>query len=139
MELEVIFKNEFSSARYDREKRVLWASYKGIVKTDLSIESFQNVLDVLDKYPIRGAVYNMMEMRGTFTNMNQWLKDVWYPALLPQGYICWAMATTDVFTRFAGNMLINKMTPKEVTAHICGSLEKAEKWTYDFLEKADRQ
>lgn len=134
MDLELIFKNDFASAHYDREKAILLAAYTGIVNVELGIESFQAVIDVLPKYQVRGAVFNCMEMKGTFTQLNPWLKEVWYPAVIPQGYICWSLATNDIFTRFAGSMLINTMTPKEITANIFGSLEKAEKWTYDFLE-----
>lgn len=135
MELEFIFKNEFAEVKYDRENAVLRAEYHGVVVPELGIESFQAVLDVLDDYPLRGAVYNCMDMKGTFTQINPWLKDVFYPKTLPQGYVCWSLATTDIFTKFAGKMLINSMTPKEITANIFGSLDKAEKWTYDFLEK----
>lgn len=137
MKLEVIFENDFASMQYDRLNEVLRAKYTGIVNAELGIESFQKVLDILPKYPLRGAIFDCMEMKGTFTQMNSWLKEVWYPAIIPQGYICWSMATTDVFTRFAGNMLINKMTPKEITASIFGSLEKAEKWTYDYIKAHD--
>lgn len=137
MELELILKNEFATIEYDRENRVLRGSYYGVVNAELGTASFQGVLDVLDKYPLRAAIFNCMEMKGTFTQINQWLNEVWYPAIIPQGYICWSMATNDVFTRFAGSMLINKLTPKEVTANIFGSMEKAEKWTYDFIEKAN--
>jgi len=138
MELELVFENKFAKVQYDRENGVLRATYKGLVNVDLGIESFQAVLNNLPKYPLRGAIFDCMEMKGTFTQLNPWLKEVWYPALIPQGYVCWSMATTDVFTRFAGSMLINTMTPKEITANIFGSLDKAEKWTYDFLEKAKK-
>ena len=139
MELEVIFENDYSSAKFDRENGVLWATYKGLVKTDLAIKNFQAVVDELEKYPIKGTVYDLMEMKGSFSNLNQWYKEVWYPALIPQGYICWAMATSDIFTRVAGSMIINKITPKEVTAKIFGSVDKAENWIYEFLKKAEEQ
>lgn len=135
MELEKIVENDFASAYYDREKAVLKAAYTGIVNVELGIESFQSVLNELGKYPVRGAIFDCMKMKGTFTQLNPWLKEVWYPAIIPQGYICWSLATTDIFTRFAGSMLINTMTPKEITANIFGSLDKAEKWVYDFLDK----
>ncbi len=135
MELELIFENKFAKMHYDTEKSVLKADFQGLVNADLAIESFQEILDVLPKYPLRGGVFNCMEMKGTFTQVNPWLTNVWYPAVIPQGYICWSLATTDVFTRFAGSILINKMTPKGVAAKIFGSLDKAEKWTYNFLEK----
>lgn len=135
MKLEFIFKNDFAEVYYDRENAVLRSSFHGLVVSELGIESFQAVLDELDKYPLRGAVFNCMEMKGTFTQINPWLKDVWYPKIIPQGYVCWSLATTDIFTKFAGKMLINTMTPKEVTANIFGSIDKAEKWTYNFLNK----
>lgn len=137
MELELIFENKFAKVQYDREKRVMRASYQGMVNTELGIESFQAVIDSLPKYPLSGAVFDCLQMKGTFTQLNQWLNQVWYPAIIPQGYICWFMATTDVFTRFAGNLLINKLTPKEITAKMFGDLDKAEQWTYDYLAKAN--
>lgn len=135
MDLELIFENSFAKVQYDREKGIMRASYHGLVNADLGIASFQAVLDVLPKYPLKAAIFDCMQMKGTFTQLNSWLKDVWYPAIIPQGYVCWSMATTDVFTRFAGSMLINKMTPKEITANIFGSTDKAERWVYDFLKK----
>lgn len=134
--MELIFENDFATVKYDRENKVMRASYKGLVKADEGVASFQAMLDVLSDHPLKAAIFDCMKMKGTFTQLNSWLKDVWYPVVIPQGYICWSMATTDVFTRFAGGVLINKMTPKEITANIYGSLDKAEKWVYDFLEKA---
>ena len=114
MELETIFESEASSAKYDRIKGILYATYKGLVKTDLAIQSFQAVVDALDKYPVKATIYNCMEMKGSFSNLNDFYKNVWYPALIPQGYICWAMATSDIFTKVAGSLIINKITPKKL-------------------------
>lgn len=133
MELELIIDNKFAKVQYDRENCVLRSAYQGLVNVDLGIESFQAVIDVLSTHTLRGAIFDCMQMKGSFSQLNTWLNEVWYPAIIPQGYICWSMATTDVFTRFAGNMLINTMTPKEITAKLYGSQDKAEKWTYDFL------
>ncbi len=135
MELELLFENRFAKVKYDRENGVIRASYHGIVNTDLGIESFQALLDILPQTPIKGAIFNCMEMEGTFTQLNPWLNSTWYPALIPQGYVCWAMSTTDVFTRFAGSLLINTLTPKEITANIFKSTDKAEDWVYQFLNK----
>ena len=44
------------------------------------------------------------------------------------------MASTDVFTSFAANILINTMTPKEITAKFFKSLDKAEEFTYSYLK-----
>lgn len=133
MELELIHENSFAKAQYDRENKVLWVTYNGVVNVDLAIENFKAIIAELDKYPLRGGIFNCMEMKGTFTKVNEWLKVEWYPAL-PKEYICWSMATNDVFTRFAANILINTMTPKEITAKLFGSLDKAEEFTYDFLK-----
>lgn len=138
MELEKIFENSFANVQYDRENKVLRSTYTGLVNADLGVESFQAVLNELPKYPLRGAVFNCLEMKGTFTKLNPWLNSVWYPAIIPQGYICWSLATTDVFSRFAASMLIDKLTPKEITAKLFGTLEKAEDWTYSFLKNAEK-
>lgn len=133
MELELLHENEFAKAEYDRENKVLYASYKGLVNTDLAIENFEAVIAKLPECPLKAGVFNCMEMKGTFTKVNSWLNEVWYPAIIPQGYVCWSLATTDVFTRFAAGMLINSLTPKEVTAKVFGSLEKAKEWTYGYF------
>lgn len=135
MEFELIHENDFAKALYDRENKILRASYNGLVNPDKAIENFEAIIAKLPEYPLRGGIFDCMNMKGTFTKVNDWLNSVWYPAIIPQGYIGWSMATTDVFTRFAANMLINKMTPKEITAKLFGSLDKAEEWTYDFLRK----
>ena len=137
MELELIHENAFATARYDRKNKVLHASYEGIFNTELTQENFEVIISKLSDYPLRGGVFNCLNMKGTFTKLNSWLNEVWYPAIVPQGYVCWSMATNDVFTQFAANLLINKLTPKEITAKMFGSLEKAEQWTYNFLEQKE--
>lgn len=136
MELEFIHENSFAKAQYDRENKVLHATYQGLVNVDLAIENFEAIIAKLDECPLRAGIFNCMKMKGTFTKVNNWLNEVWYPAIIPQGYLCWSLATTDVFTRFAASMLINSLTPKEITAKIFGSLEKAESWVYDYVKAA---
>ena len=77
---------------------------------------------------------NCINMKGTFTNINPWLNEVYYPKMIEEGYKCWSLATTDIFTRFAAGMLINKLTPKEITAKIFGDIDKASEWTYSFVK-----
>ncbi len=134
MELELIHENNFVKAYYDRERQILRANYQGVVNVDLASENFDVIISKLSEYPLRAGIFNCMEMKGTFTKLNDYLKKVWYPAIIPQGYICWSMATTDAFTRFAANLLINSLTPKEITAKLFGSPDKAEEWVYDFLK-----
>ena len=133
MELEFVFENELAKVEYDKENKVGWFTITGLVNVELGIESFKEYLKVLDRKPLKGAIFNCMEMKGTFTKLNPWINENWYPAIIPQGYKGWALATTDVFSQFAGNMLINKLTPKEVSAKIFNSVEKAEKFVYDLI------
>lgn len=138
MELELIYENDSAKVQYDRERKVLHVRYVGTVNANLAVQIFQAVLDVLPKYPLKAAIFDCMHMKGTFTKINPWLNSVWYPALIPQGYVCWSMASTDVFTRFAASMLINKLTPKEITAKIFNDLGKAEDWVYEYLKDIEK-
>lgn len=134
MEYELIHQNKFATALYDRENKILRASYEGIVNVDLAIENFEAIIAKLPQYPLKAGIFNCMQMKGTFTKVNSWLNEVWYPAILPQGYLCWSMATNDIFTRFAANMLISTLTPKEIAAKLFGSMDEAEKWVFNYIK-----
>jgi hypothetical protein len=133
MVLELIYENSFAKAEYEREKSVLHCTFNGIVNADLGIEMFQVVLDKLSDYPIKAGVYNCTKMKGTFTHVNDWLKEEFYPPMIEQGYCCWSMSTSDVFTRFAANMLISRLTPKGVSAKVFDSTDKAKSWAYKHI------
>lgn len=135
MELVLIHENNFAKALYDKENKVLRVDYTGIVNVNLAIENFEAIIAKLPQYPLRAGIFNCIHMKGTFTKVNDWLNSVWYPAIIPQGYVCWSMATTDVFTLFAATILINKLTPKEITAKVFNSVDKAEDWVMNYLEK----
>jgi len=135
MELELIHQNQLATVEYDAENQIGWFTIVGLVNIELAVEAFEAYLKVLDQKPLRGAIFNCMNMKGTFTKLNPWINENWYPAIIPQGYTCWSLATTDAFSKFAGNMLINKLTPKEVTAKIFNSLEKSQEWVYEMVEK----
>lgn len=134
MELKLLYQNELAKVEYDPVGKVGWFTIIGVVNVEKSIEAFEAYLKVLDENPIYGAIFNCMDMKGTFTKLNPWINENWYPAIIPQGYKCWSLATTDVFSKFAGNMLINTLTPKEVTAKIFSSVEQSRAWVYGMLE-----
>jgi len=125
MELELITENRFGKFEYDRESHVLHGTFAGVFNLDLGRELFEDVMPFAKDNKIEGAVMNCLEMRGTFTKLNKWFDNVFYPHMIPLGYCCWSVASSDVFTRYAANMLINKLTPKEITAKIFGGMDDA--------------
>ncbi len=135
MDLELVFENRFGKMEYDRKGQVLHNTYKGLFVEELAKELFETSMPFIDKNPVRGTVHNSIEMRGTFTNLNGWFKEVYYPFLIPRGYCCWSAAVSDVFTKFAANLLIKQITPKEVQAKVFTRLEDSQRYVYEILEK----
>ena len=105
---------------------------------ELGKKLFVEVMPFATNNPIHGGVYNCLEMSGPFSKLNKWFNKVLYPHLIPLGYRCWGIATSDVFTQYAANLLINTLTPREVTARVFGDIDKANIWVYNQLEKTKR-
>jgi hypothetical protein len=135
MKLDFVFENESSKAEYNEEKKLIIATYKGVVHYEQSVQWFENVLQYTSDHQVRGIAFNCMEMKGTFTKLNSWINENFYPPMIKQGYICWSLATTDIFTKYAASLLINTLTPKEIKVKIFGNMDSVLNWIVPYLKE----
>lgn len=135
MNLQAIFENDFGKAEYDSENLMLYVKFRGMVKIELSKEVFTEITKFIVDHKIIGGAIDCMEMKGAFTKLNSWFNTDYFPIMQANGYKCWSMATTDVFSKYAGTLLINMLGPKGITAKVFGDFEKAKEWTLSEIQK----
>ena len=133
-EMENIHQNKFCYAKYHRPTKILFSEYEGRFDYDLTKELMEKIMEYAVHSRISGAVQNLTMVKGTFTKLNPWFKEVFYPHMIPLGYQCWGAAVAnDPFTRFAINALIGSMTPRGFQAKVFSEIDSAEKWVFNQL------
>lgn len=113
--MELIIDNGYSRAEYDKDLKVIYATYKGLVDPNLGKESMIAQKEYGLKHGLVGAIADFTELKGTFTMLNEWAEKEFFPPLLANGLKCSAIVVnTDIFVQFATKDIIKKMGSFEI-------------------------
>jgi len=127
LNMELITKNDLAEAKYDAEKKIAHYKFVGNVNVKLATEFLNDVVEFSKENKIKGIHCDITELVGTFTMMNDYLVNVYFPALIGQGLQCNSMVVSaDIFTQYATNDLIQKMG--NFTIRNFKDLDEAYKW-----------
>lgn len=108
--MKPVTKNDLAEANYDAEKKIIHYKFVGNVNVTLATEFLNNVLEFSKDNKIKGIHCDISKLKGTFTMMNDYLVNEYFPVLIKQGLQCNSMVvSSDIFTQFATNDLIQKM------------------------------
>lgn len=112
---------------YDEEKMILHDVYEGMVNAELSMEVFREQLRFAKDNKIIGGLTDITKLKGTFTNLNEYLEQEYLPFLIERGFVALAMVVShDIFSQYAAKDLVQRMEGFEL--HIFENYNEAESW-----------
>ena len=131
--MEKLFEGSSCQAEYIPEKKRVFFMLNGYAKPDEHKEMYLKVLEFMKSNPVVAFMHDLRQMKGTFTQMNDWLVETFRPAT-QLGFRSGALILNDdVFTAFAASDIINKA--KIVRIQIFKTKEEAEHWLDERLSE----
>ena len=135
--MEKIFENSFGKAFYDKNTAMVHESYDGVVNPELAVEVVQSVKDFGVDNKIKGDIINLTNVSGTFTGINDYLAEEFFPVLIERGCVAFAMIlSNDIFTGFAANSLVKKLGVAEI--QLFNSLKEGTEWVNERVHAMDK-
>jgi hypothetical protein len=132
--MELIYENKYGKAEYDRATKTVRTQYIGVSITEPIIDYLSKVILYSEKQRIKHGITNLTQMKGTFTGAMDFIENEFYPKMINNGLITYAMViSNDIFTKFAADQLTKKIGGK-LDWRVFSSLEEAEKWTSSMFE-----
>jgi hypothetical protein len=132
--MELIYENKYGKAEYDSTTKTVRTQYIGISMVEPIIDYLRKVIQFSQKYPIRHGVTNLTQMKGTFTGAMDFIENEFYPKMINNGLLTYAMViSNDIFTKFAAEELTKRIGGK-LDWRVFSDLEEAEKWTKSMME-----
>ncbi len=132
--MELIAKNNLATAEYDPELKIVHYKFVGKVNIKLATELLDEVLKFAKTHQVLGVHCDISKLNGTFTMMNDYLVNTYFPPLISQGLICNSMiVSNDVFTTFATNQLIQRMG--DFTIKNFNDIDEGYNWVVENVKK----
>jgi hypothetical protein len=132
--LQLIYQNKYGKAEYDASLQTVRTEYIGISNTDAIIDYLQKVIEFSETHSIRHGITNLVQLKGTFTGALDFIENQFYPSMINNGLISYAMIiSSDVFTRFSADQLTKKIGGK-LDWRVFSNLDEAENWTNGIIQ-----
>lgn len=132
--MEKIFANSFGKAFYDKNTAIVHESYDGLVNPDLAVEVVQSVINFGKDNKIKGDIIDLSKVTGTFTGINEYLAKEFFPVLIEQGCVAFAMILGgDIFASFAAKSLTKKLGAAEL--QLFNNLKEGTDWVNEQVGK----
>ncbi len=129
----LIKENSAGKAEYDEENGIIYSRYKGIVDINKSIEILEAQLTFVSDKTIKALHTDLSELKGTFTLLNNWLQEKFFPIMVQKKLICAAIIySSDIFSQFAINDMIKRVGSTEIQTF--GDYKKAEEWVLEKIK-----
>ena len=131
--MEIIFEGQTCKAVFIPEKKRVFYTMVGYAKPEEHKEMYVKVFEMMKTKPVVAFMHDLRQMKGTFTQLNDWLVETFRPAVELGFRHAALILNDDVFTAFAANDIINKVSI--VQMQIFKNQEEAEKWLDERLEE----
>lgn len=103
---------------------VFWVDYP---KEEDVKEGSYKILDAIEEYKVSQLLVSHQEIKGTWTNINEWVRTEWSPKAVQAGIQNIAIVySEDVFAKFALNDMVKNANSDFLS--IFGTLEDAKEW-----------
>jgi hypothetical protein len=119
---------------YDSKTQIAFVSGEGLLDLALVKETFETLMNHTVKNTIRAVITDAAKVRGTYTKLNPWFRDTYFPHMQKHGFLCFTSIVDDPCMRFATNMIIQAFVPKGLDAKLTPNIDEAKRWVYDKLE-----
>lgn len=130
--MALIGRNKDGVAEYDAANRMVSYKFDGIFNMDSTVELTKLVLKFSEENSIQGILVNIQNLTGTFTKLNGYFVNEYFPPLIARGLKCHAMVVpNDVFTKFSADQLTQKMGA--FTMKNFNDLEQANQWLLEHI------
>jgi len=128
-----IYENKYGKAEYDPATKTVHTQYVGVAITESIIDFLSMIILYSEKHRIEHGITNLTQMKGTFTAAMDFLENEFYPKLIQNGLLTYAMVVSgDIFTKFAADQLTKKIGGT-LDWQVFESLQEAEKWTKTMM------
>lgn len=130
--MELIYDGKTCKAEFIAEKKRVFYTLEGYANPEEHKEMYLKVFELMKTKPVVAFMHNMKKMKGTFTQLNDWLVETFRPAV-ELGFKYEAMILNDdVFTAFAANDITHKV--KLIQIQIFKTQDEAEQWLDEKLK-----
>lgn len=124
---EVYFEEKFVRISYESENNwieVQWRSYQNLDQLQLGLNK---ILELMEKKSAQKVFMDMREIKGTFTEANEWMAKEWIPKANKLGFRYGVLTCSDdVFTKYATQDLLKKVGSSQIK--IFCSIEEGKAW-----------
>lgn len=128
---QLLFDGKTCKAEYIAEKKTVLYTIIGYINVEENKEMYLKVFEFMKSNLTIAFMHDFKQMRGTFTQMNDWIVELFRPAT-QLGLKYEAMILNDdVFTQFAANDVIKKVTIVQI--QVFKTREDADKWIDEKL------
>jgi hypothetical protein len=121
-----IFNGKSCKAAYIAEKKWMVFIFDGIPNIDEAKNMYVQVLEFMKTHKTIAFINDLKKLKGTFTKMNNWVVEQMRPAIKMGLKYDALVVNDDIFTSFAINDLMKKVTGLEI--QLFQQMEEAEKW-----------
>ncbi|MEL6535001.1 MAG: hypothetical protein AAFQ98_06285 [Bacteroidota bacterium] len=106
----LIAENRFGKAEYEPNLKHVYYTFHGRINVDLAKEVCKEVIAFSEDHEISVSMADLSETSGTFTGLQGWLVQNYFPVMIGKGLLGHGIVVPDdVFTKFAAGSLIQKM------------------------------
>ena len=131
--MKTLFEGKTCIAEYFPEKRRVIYTLNGYPNVDEHKKMYLEIFEFMKSNPVNAFMHDLRQMKGTFTQLNDWLVETFRPAIqlgLKYGAL---VLNNDVFTAFAASDVIKKATVVQI--QVFKTVAEAEKWLDDKIEE----
>ena len=133
MNTERIFEGKSCTADYMPQRNTVFFTLIGYVKVDEHKEMYLKILKFTETHPVEAFIHDFGQLKGTFTQLNDWLIQTLRPCLERGLKIQCLVMNNDAFTMFASKDVMKKSA---LHTQIFKTREEAEKYIDDRLMQA---
>jgi hypothetical protein len=83
--MDQIFKNKLVTAHFGESNKFVHAKFDGLFTTPLAMEYFREMMRFVTKHSVSGFYYDLSQLRGTFTAINDFLRKEYAPYVVKHG------------------------------------------------------
>lgn len=131
--MELIKENSFAKAEYNPTTCIVYSRYAGDVNVNKALEVLEAQLDFSKSHKVKAIQADLSGLKGTYTMLNEWLENNFFPVIIERGMICHAfIVSSDIFSEFATKDLIKRIGDFEMGTF--NETKKSEEWILEKLK-----
>lgn len=122
----LIFENRISKSFYNSDEGIIRYEFYGRANPDLMIEQLGSMLEYTENRSVFGIFADIKKLQGSFIKIFDWLRDEYYPNLIPRGLTVIAfVVSTDLIAQSLTEKISEMLKEKGVKVKAFKNYEDA--------------